>query len=918
MPLQSRSVRIHIPMRGFTIDARFSDANGKPTTIIDTFEFILRIAELVYARHPTRWQVKQIFLDAQEELQTRNYAINDVVYWHLVKVAVRHGHATLVPRLLYVASRLHVHFSTRFYEDVCIFLAQENHWDVLSRVLVHYRWSAPLRGWSDRMLNWQLRLLLRRKRYDALTLPQVLEYFNAKDIKPNQRTYLIVARGHLENHDMSNARAVLDAMGQAGFPVDQRTCKVILGGLVALGPDAGVESSMLATLKGLDPGVDTVILNSLLILRSKAADRATFQMYLSFVAPSDPQQQPRRIPEWLRITPDVETFRILIDHFTEWRDFEAAERSFRLILDSGLQPNGAATAALLRAQFANKRPELAISIMAELLSDNRRVNRGVFMSMIQGTAESPYKLAGVVKPSTLLFNSFLTGLLPTCGLSAFSSILSLMQSCQLTPDEETLHRFLHHLESYESLNSSELIHVLYRFTQMKHLRNIRPSIRHVNVILHALLKEWARSTRPLGWKASAAYLAKGRHPNGGRLAWKARESMGSERLMRAFALVDNESAEKDIAVSYPASQGRGDQQLAKPNAPLRQLELIVEWLQQTGVRGDKATWGLRLVYHARVLQDMPGSERLYRQMMKAGIRPDPYHVSAIIEGYCAAGMLQEAETMLGAARQNRIATRHHYSMVICALGNAKDPKAGYRLFNQMLVDGVTPDFASVEAVVRGHFLLRQYESAKRFLLGLWPQVVPQGVPGVMLKLDPAWEGRISTTNLHDMDILRRKTLRELLMIFREIEDAMRVRPNTDPYARWRYRTDWRYLRDRATLNAQQRHGEAEDPAFPVIRTSSAVDSPSLRNVDGRSRLPPGQVYEGIFKNLAREWERTGRALHPPGTVPVEAVQRMRDDLRRAVQDGDICEDGSERILTDCRKAGDREYDEGESMVGASG
>jgi len=421
------------------------------------------------------------------------------VYWHLIKVAIRRGHATLVPGLLHVASQLRVHFSTRFYEDTCIFLAQENQWDVLSRVLIHYRGSVPQREWSDRMLNWQLRLLLRRKRYDALTLPQVLDYFHAKDLKPNQRTYLIVARAHLENCDMLNARAVLDAMGQAGFPVDQRTCKVILLGLVTLGPDAGVENSLLATLKGLDPGVDTVILNSLLILRSKAADRVTFQMYLSYVAPSDPQQPPRRIPEWLRIKPDVETFRILVDHFTAWRDFAAAERSFQLILDSGLQPNVEATAALLRAHFANKRPELAIAILAELLSNNRRVKRAVFKSLGQGTAESPYKLAGVVKPSTLLFNALLTGLLPTQGLSAFSTILSLMQSCHLTPDEETLHRFLQHLESYESLNSSELIHVLYRFTQVKYLPNIRPSIRHVNVILHALLKEWARATRPLGW-----------------------------------------------------------------------------------------------------------------------------------------------------------------------------------------------------------------------------------------------------------------------------------------------------------------------------------------------------------------------------------------------------------------------------------
>ena len=707
-----------------------------------------------------------------------------------------------------------------------------------------------------------------------------------------------MARAHLENRDMPNARAVLDAMGQAGFSVDRRTCKVILRGLVDLGPDAGVENSLVATLKGLDPGIDTVILNSLLILRSMASDRAAFQMYLSYVAHSDdPQQQPRRIPEWLRIKPDVETFRILIDHFTAWRDFEAAERSFQLILDSGLQPNDEATAALLRAHFANKRPELAIAIMTELLSSNRRVKRRVLKSLGQGTTKSPYKLAGVVKPSALLFNAFLTGLLPTHGLSAFSSILSLMHSYRLTPDEETLHRFLHHLESYEPLNSSELIHVLYRFTQIKYLPNIRPSIQHVNVILHALLKEWARAARPLGWKASASYLAKGRHPSEGRLSWKARDSMSSERLMRAFALVENgstESAEQDIAVSHPESQGRGDEQLAKLNAPLRQLELIFEWLQLTGVRGDKATWGMRLLYHSRVRKDMAGSERLYRQMMKTGIRPDPYHVSAIIEGYCAAGMLQEAETMLGAARQNRIATRHHYSMIICALGDAKDPKAGHRVFSQMLVDGVTPDFASVEAVVRGHFLLGQYGSAKEFLLDHWPQVVPQSVPGVMLKLNPAWGDRISTTNLHDMDILHKKDLRELLIIFREIEDAMRVRPNTDPYARWRYRTDWKHLRDRATLIAQQRQREPEEPAFPVTRTSSAVGSPRPHNGEGRSRLPPGQVYKGIFKSLARKWERTGRALHPPGIVPVEAVQRMRDDLRSAVKEGDICEDGSER------------------------
>ena len=744
------------------------------------------------------------------------------------------------------------------------------------------------------MLNWQLRLLLRRKRYDALTLPQVLEDFQTKDVKPSQRTYLILACAHLENRDLPSARTVLDAMGHAGFPVDQRTCKVILGGLTTLGPDAVVESSLLATLRGLDPGVDTVILNSLLILRSRAADQAALQMYISYVAPRDSPEQARRIPEWLRIRPDVETFRILIEHFTAWRDFETAARSFQLILDSGLQPNDEATAALLRVHFANKRPELAIAIIAELLSRNRRVEYELFQSLGQGAARSPYKLAGVVKPSTLLFNALLTGLLPIRGLSALSSILSLMESCHLTPDEETLHRFLHHLESYESLNSSELINVLYRFTQIKYLPNIRPSIKHVNVILHALLKEWARAARPLGWKATACYLSKGRHPGEGRLSWKARNSMSSERLKRAFTLVENESAESaanDI-MSYSASQDTAyDEQTAKLNAPLQQLDLIVEWLQRSGVRGDKATWGMRLLYHSRVRKDMTGSERLYRQMMKTGIRPDPYHVSAIIEGYCSVGLLQEAETMLSAARQKRIATRHHYTMIICALGNAKDPAAGFRLFNQMLVDGVTPDFASVEAVVRGHFLLRQYRAAKRLLLALWQQVVPPSVPGVMLKLDPAWDGRLSTTNLHEMDTLRKRDLRELLMIFREIEDVMRVRPSTDPYAQWRYETDWKHLHDRAAFIARQQEREPEEPVFPVFRTSSVGDNV---NVKGRpKRSPPGQVYKAIFRSLVRQWESTGRSF-PPGTVPIEAVQYMRDDLRSAVQDGDICEDGSER------------------------
>ena len=838
----------------------------------------------------------------------RNYTINDAVYWRLVRVAIRRGHATLVPRLLYVASRLRVPLSTRFYEDVCIFLAKENHWDALSRVLTHYRWSAPLLGWSDRMLNWQLRLLLRRKRYDALTLPQVLEYFHAKDVKPTQRSYLIVARAHLENRDLANARAVLDAMGQAGFLVDQRTCKVILGGLVTLGPDAEVENSVLATLKGLNPGVDTVILNSLLILRSKAADQSAFQMYISYVTPHYSQEQRRRIPEWLRIRPDVETFCILIDHFTRWRDFETAGRSFQLILDSGLRPNDEATAALLRAHFANKRPDLAIAIIAELLRFNSRVQDGVLKSLGQRAAGSPYKLAGVVKPSTLLFNALLAGLLPIRGLSAFSSILSLMQSCRLTPDEETLHLFLHHLESYESLNSSELVHVLYRFTQIKYLPHIRPSIEHVNVILHALLKEWARAARPLGWKATACYLSKGRHPGGGRLSWKARNSMSSERLKRAFALVENGSTAQDI-VSYSDPQDTADQRKAelKLNAPLQQLGLIVEWLHRSGVRGDKATWGMRLLYRSRVLKDMAGSELLYRQMRKTGIRPDPYHVSAIIEGYCASGLLQEAETMLCAARQRRIATRHHYTMIICALGNAKDPKGGYRLFNQMLVDGVTPDFASVEAVVRGYFLLRRYGTAKRFLLSLWPQLVPQSVPGVMLKLDPARDGGISTTNLHEMDLLCKEDIRVLLMIFRGIEDALRTRPSTDPYACWRYRADWKHLRDKAAFVAQEQGREPEEPVFPISRISSTGD-----NVEGRSKLPPGQVYKGIFKSLVREWERTGRPLPTPGTVPVDAAQHMRDDLRSAVQCGDICEDGLEKgsqVLTD-RVEEEIEYGQG--------
>jgi pentatricopeptide repeat protein len=205
-----------------------------------------------------------------------------------------------------------------------------------------------------------------------------------------------------------------------------------------------------------------------------------------------------------------------------------------------------------------------------------------------------------------------------------------------------------------------------------------------------------------GWKAASVFLSEAR----GRKLPKKVQPRTFEYAHTIFGIVD----------------GTKDPELAK----LASLRYILQSIQESGANPDHATYSLKMFYYARVAKDVESVKRLYRSMVSSGLRPNAYHVAALIEACCIAGHVHNAEDVLASAQANQLTVnRVHYSLIICAYGDQGNPDKGHEVFQRMLRENVTPDMISLECLVRGYFMIHDYETARAMLFRYWDTVAPR-------------------------------------------------------------------------------------------------------------------------------------------------------------------------------------------------
>ena len=152
---------------------------------------------------------------------------------------------------------------------------------------------------------------------------------------------------------------------------------------------------------------------------------------------------------------------------------------------------------------------------------------------------------------------------------------------------------------------------------------------------------------------------------------------------------------------------------------------IVESLVKRRVKSDPFMMALRIRLEGVLNSDMDAAQAVFRTMLARGIRPNEYHFSALMEGFVCSGDIKTATDMLETAEQAGVkANIVLFTILIAAYSRTYDSNMAVRTFQQMTSIGISPDVASIDAVVSAFYAVGAYSTCRRLLITLWAYIQP--------------------------------------------------------------------------------------------------------------------------------------------------------------------------------------------------
>ncbi|KAG9056089.1 hypothetical protein FS842_000318 [Serendipita sp. 407] len=632
----------------------------------------------------------------QEPLAQSQAQIDQDLVLYLSQAAIANNLPNLLIPFFQLAWKLRVQIDVSVHETIFERLVQARQWQFLQTLLDFCRWKKLQH--SSKMLNIQLRVWLHQEAHVRLSMFNVQRYFQSYKLSLDRESYGTLIEASIANQNINQCREIIVQMEAAGFPVNGETYQAILSRMVSMGPNETIEARALRAVQGAKGPLHEAILNSLIRLRSISGDDVAFRRHISLleqsnIGPGGDSMDGSPL--------DITTIALLIEHLGRQRDLNGALRLLSLVdeMKLGYTPEIIAHMISVCSRCGNQ--EVAFDLFARLLFDLPPGRRKRAFKLLRrfGWERDPGDLKDLkpinVHPSVYILNALGMLALRKRGLPAVFWLLELMEATQVTPDDDTARRILHHLNRYQYIEPNVLIAILYRFMSYT---SVRGRMRLANIAFHTLLKDHKMASSPrAGWKASATYLSQSRSPDS--------ETHRDYLVKQTFRALGGEQDIKEMK-----------------SMPLR---AILSSIIDSGASQDHATYSLRMFYYARVEKNPKAVEDLYRRMLAVNLQPNPYHIAALIDAYILTNQIEKAREMFSVALSDGIKPQCVlYTMLICAYGDLGEPEKGLAFFRKMLEDEVVPDVASLDAVIRGYFMIKEYTTARKLLDELWTTVLP--------------------------------------------------------------------------------------------------------------------------------------------------------------------------------------------------
>ncbi|GJE85760.1 hypothetical protein PsYK624_018390 [Phanerochaete sordida] len=626
---------------------------------------------------------------------------------------------TGVPRRACQVFLLARYFGCRFkqnaYEGVAYQLAQTAQWaEMPSLVALGRRQTGRT---TSRLLNWRARALVEISHFGLLD--GVLEEFEEEKIVPNRRTYHTLVSGHLRNRDLAKVKDCLGWMEDAGFPMDASTHALLVSSYRSLGRDSLVQSQALGSLQDLGERNATAVVNSLIQLSLDTRDVRSALKYLAFFdnpsthfphtrdrensttadedKPQTSNSGPAASQRYPTLSPDIATFTMLTNYAARMRDISLAVDMVERVKHFGVRADDIYIAALVRAYCAVGQVSVALRITATTCKDipsALSVLRD--LGLKDGPSDEPVLGPTGVGISIRILNALLKGVLEAKGLPGMRVLTRLMRDVGLEPNEETIEVFMSYLISQEKVSPRQLKNTLLAVP-----RRIRPTLRHVNILLDAIIGKRLASQYPRGWTAVAAAANSGQPftPD------------TSSHLDPGPAPGILEQMAKNILRGKPTFRGI--------------TRRLLQSLQSRNIRPDRAMVDLIMRQEALVKRNMSTARTALRIMLARGMHPNEYHFATIMQGYALSGDVRTAEKVLERAKEAGYGTDPVlYTILVHGYARLRHPKEAARIFQLMLKDDIQPDVPSVDALASAYFAVRAFSAARRILLRSWERFAP--------------------------------------------------------------------------------------------------------------------------------------------------------------------------------------------------
>ncbi|KAL4268118.1 hypothetical protein AB1N83_001295 [Pleurotus pulmonarius] len=657
--------------------------------------------------------------------------------------------------LIRLAHALGSHLKQNVYECTAHEYASKGNW---AQVLDVVSLGVELSGRTTlRLLNWRTRALVEEQ--DFSELEGILGEFDKYKLSPSRRTFHLLLTGHIRNHNLHQAKACLRYMSAAGCPPDASTYSILVTVFRPLGADPEVLAQAIQSLPDVQTQGNTMtaVLNSLLqiyfdarrppeVLRiltmfkeydTAASLASTYRhhavvggLYESVDDPPSIHQLPNLPP----VTPDAGTFSILLNDAAKRHDISSASQYLQIMAHTNVKPTSDTAVSLIHVLFATHNEATALQLDTP------------------PTLHIPIPVDHIL-PTTQILNALLKGLLKSPnGFRVWHAVLRQMQAHGLQPNSTTVELLLTYMDKVEGARPRELLRTLRFLSRSK----VKPTLRHMHIILRSILRREKQIVYGSGWNALAARFS------------SSRRDEASPHLDRISDVVDTLDPTAGIRLTARHRYGA----LARP---------LIDNLSERRVRSDPAMFAMRLKHDGIMRSDLDSAREVFHAYIARGLRPTAYHFASLMEGHTLTGDILGAEDVMQAAIDAGVEpTVVMYTTLIVGHARKGKPHLALRTFQRMLDAGVKPDVPAIDAVASAFFAAGAYRMAARVIISLWPHVgrFPPELADASLR-DLAREFRkLHAPNVHrtgpmtkaQSRMLRRKTGR-LLSLWAKVSNS---------------------------------------------------------------------------------------------------------------------------------------------------